>query len=124
MLGYSISSTILDEIRSGRIFGVVEVDFSVPDSLKGYFEEMPPVFKSISVKNEDIGSFMQDFLKKTGQTFKDTRYLIGSMFGEKILIITLLMLRYIDHRLIVKLILNINILFIYMGLFTLEKRMV
>ncbi|KAL5262388.1 hypothetical protein ACHWQZ_G007942 [Mnemiopsis leidyi] len=94
-------SSLLERIRQGLIFGAVEVDLHVPDSLKEYFSEMPPIFKNTVVKHEDIGVFMQDFLKERNREFRDTRYLIGSMFGDKILIITPLLLWYIDHGLVV-----------------------
>ena len=44
---------------------------------------------------------MQDYLAQTGKTFKDTRYLIGSMFGTKILTITPLLRWYMAHGLTV-----------------------
>ena len=94
-------SSILEEIRQGRIFGAVEVDIHVPESLKSYFEEMPPTFKNVVVKHEDIGSHMQDYLEKAGKSFKNTKYLIGSMFGEKILIITPLLVWLLEHGLVV-----------------------
>lgn len=99
---YRMSETmVLEEIKNGRIFGAVQVDIHVPESLKGYFQEMPPIFKNVPIKYEDIGVFMQNFLEETGRTFKDTKYLIGSMFGEKILITTPLLVWYMDHGLIV-----------------------
>ncbi len=94
-------SSLLDRVKEGLIFGAVEVDIHVPDSLIEYFSEMPPIFKNTVVKYEDIGNFMQNFLKDTNRTFKDTRYLIGSMFGNKILIITPLLVWYLNHGLVV-----------------------
>ena len=92
---------ILDNIMNGSIFAAVEVDIHVPDELKPYFSEMPPVFKNVTVSESDIGEFMRDYLKSRGKTFKNTRYLIGSMFGERILIITPLLKWYISHGLVV-----------------------
>lgn len=62
---------------------------------------MPPVFKNTTVTVDNIGDYMRSFLQQTDKTFKDTRYLIGSMFGEKILIITPLLRWYTSHGLIV-----------------------
>ena len=73
----------------------------MPDNLKPYFQEMTPIFKNTIVKRADIGCFMDDFLKNSGKSFVDTRYLIGSMFAEKVLIITPLLLWYLEHGLIV-----------------------
>lgn len=93
--------SVLHHIKTGKLFGAVEVDIHVPDSLKTHFEEMPPIFKNIVVQRKDIGSYMENFLVESGREFKDTRYLIGSMFGEKILIITPLLKWYLEHGLIV-----------------------
>lgn len=92
---------ILSAIIEDQLFGVAEVDIHVPDNLKAHFQEMTPVFKNIVVKEADIGDFMQQYLKETGQKFKDRRYLIGSMFGVKILLISPLIKWYIAHGLVV-----------------------
>ena len=92
---------VLEHIKSGRIFGAVEVDLHVPEHLKPHFQEMPPIFKNVNVTKADIGDYMQDYLKRKERTFKDTRYLIGSMFATKILLITPLLKWYMSHGLIV-----------------------
>ena len=75
---------ILEHVKNGNIFGAVVVDNQVPQELKNYFSEMTPIFKNTMVKLNDIGEYMQRFLKDTGTSFRDTRYLIGSMFGTEI----------------------------------------
>lgn len=92
---------ILCGIMDGQIFGCVEVDLAVPDNLKGYFQEMCPIFKHATVKLQDIGLHMQNFLKNSNKVFKDRHYLIGSMFATKILIITPLLRWYIEHGIVV-----------------------
>ena len=91
----------MDHVKNGEIFGAVEVDIQVPDSLKPYFQEMPPVFKNTTVSHDDIGDFMRGYLDSQDKTFKDTRYLIGSMWGKNILLITPLLKWYIEHGLVV-----------------------
>ena len=44
---------------------------------------------------------MREFLKESGQRFPNTRYLIGSMFGKKILLITPLLKWYLENGLVV-----------------------
>ena len=44
---------------------------------------------------------MQEYLESQDRTFKDTRYLIGSMWGKNILLITPLLKWYLDHGLVV-----------------------
>ncbi|KAL5265864.1 hypothetical protein ACHWQZ_G002033 [Mnemiopsis leidyi] len=90
---------ILSAIQAGNIFGAVQCDVRVPDYLKPHFSEMPPVFKNTTITENDIGEHMTDFLSSTGKSFKPTRYLIGSMWGEKILMITPLLSWYIKHGL-------------------------
>ncbi|NRB82076.1 MAG: hypothetical protein HRU38_26065 [Saccharospirillaceae bacterium] len=92
---------ILEHIESGQLFGAVEVDLHVPPHLKEHFQEMPPIFKNITVTVDDIGDYMRDFLKQANRTFKDTKYLIGSMFASKILLITPLLKWYMAHGLVV-----------------------
>ena len=92
---------ILEYIKNDEMFGAVEVDINVPDSLKDHFQEMPPVFKNTTISRDDIGDYMRDYLDYNKRTFKDTRYLIGSMFGTKILLITPLLKWYMAHGLTV-----------------------
>ena len=92
---------VLAHVMNGDIFGAVEVDIRVPDDKKWLFEEMTPVFKNTTISQDDIGDYMRDYLTHDGKTFKDTRYLIGSMFGDKILLITPLLKWYLEHGLIV-----------------------
>ena len=92
---------ILSYIDDDSIFGAVEVDLHVPEHLKPYFEEMPPIFKNDFVKFEDIGAHMQNYLKESGENFNGRKYLIGSMFANNILLITPLLKWYINKGLVV-----------------------
>lgn len=94
--------TILSMIQDGTLFGAVEVDICVPKHLEQYFSEMTPIFKNTTVTEDDIGAYMKQYMKEAGVKFTDTRYLIGSMFGEKILLITPLIKWYLEHGLIVQ----------------------
>ena len=77
------------------------LNYQVPQDLKPYFQEMPPIFKNTVITSDHIGDFMRSYLDSVGQTFQDTRYLIGSMWGKNILLITPLLKWYIDHGLVV-----------------------
>ena len=76
-------SEIVECVKTGAIFGAVEVDINVPEELKGKFSEMTPIFKNTTVTENDIGEHMCAFLRERNEKFKPTRYLIGSMFAEK-----------------------------------------
>ena len=91
---------IFDAIMDERIFGAVEVDLHVPEHLKTYFAEMSPIFKHEKVTFEDIGAHMQDFVRSSGIPFQDRNYLIGSMFANKILLITPLLRWYVEHGIV------------------------
>ena len=65
------------------------------------FEEMCPIFKNTTINEADIGEYMQNFLRETGQKFEARRNLIGSMFGIKMLFITPLLKWYLEHGLVI-----------------------
>ena len=92
---------IIGLIKDGTIFGAVEVDIHVPENLKEHFAEMTPIFKNATVTKDDIGAYMKQYMEEAGVKFSDTRYLIGSMFGEKILLIAPLLRWYLEHGLVV-----------------------
>jgi hypothetical protein len=99
--------TIVDDIRDDKIFGFLECDIHVPDHLKENFEEMCPIFKNVLIEptEEVIGKHMfeyNDSRRKNEQTYaRKSRKLIGSMFGEKILLYTPLIQFYLRHGLVI-----------------------
>ena len=87
--------TLLDHIKKGDIFGVAEIDIRVPDNLKSFFADFPPIFKNAVVTKDDIGQHMTEFLSTNKISYKPRKYLIGSMFAEKQVFITPLIQWYI-----------------------------
>lgn len=73
----------------------------MPENLKHLYSEMTPVFKNVTVTRDDIGEHMDAYLTDTKQNFPDTRFLIGSMFGTKVLLTTPLAKWYMDHGLVI-----------------------
>ena len=100
---------ILDGVKSGNLFGFVEVDVSVPETWEGdfkqdispydYFSEMSPIFCTTEVKFEDIGAHMQNYIKTFGLSQKPRKLLVGGMKAEKILLATPLLRWYLLHGL-------------------------
>ena len=90
---------IVSAIRKGLLFGVVECDIHVPETLKQKFSEMPPIFKNTEIFREHIGSYMQAFAEEHNLMSRPRRSLIGSYFGEKILLATPLIKWYLEHGL-------------------------
>ena len=49
------SEKLLSEICNDNYFGAAVCDGSVPEHLKPFFAEMPPVFKNVNVTVDDVG---------------------------------------------------------------------
>lgn len=90
---------ILAAVLQDKLFGCIECDIKVPDKLKPYFEEMTPIFKNVNISVEDIGQFMAKFAEERNIMSTPRRSLIGSMFGEKMLIATPNLKWYLAHGL-------------------------
>ena len=91
--------TILRAVMEDRMFGALEVDLEVPDHLKGKLAEMPPVFKNTHVSRNDIGDHMKAYAEERGIMNQKKKCLIGSMYGEKIVVISPLLKWYVQHGL-------------------------
>ena len=57
---------LLEQTRSGKLFGYVQCDIEVPEELKKKNANFPPIFKNTNVGRHDIGSLMQDYAEKQG----------------------------------------------------------
>ena len=79
-------STILNAVLNDNFFGLLEVDIHVPDHLHSYFEEMPPLFCNTEVKFEDMGTFMQKYVRDHGLSDKPRRLLFSGMRADKIML--------------------------------------
>lgn len=118
---------VLTAVETGVLYGVLEVDISVPEqwqsnfkpslSPREYFEEFPPLFCTTSIPYEIIGETMQNYVKEqqkqehlaTGGTehnfvFKEPparRLMVGALQGERLLLGTPLLQWYLAHGLVV-----------------------
>ncbi|XP_071847518.1 uncharacterized protein [Apostichopus japonicus] len=92
---------IIRAIQDNQLFGFVECDIHVPDKLKPIFAEMCPIFKNTNISRENIGEHMKQFAEENKIMQKPRRSLIGSMFGNKILLATPLIKWYLQHGLII-----------------------
>ena len=98
---FSDYNDIINAIVTGNVFGLIEVDIHTPDELKGYFEEMTPIFKHAEVGRDDVGDHMNEYLVSTHSVLKPRNQLIGSYFGKKILLSTPLLKWYLEKGLVV-----------------------
>ena len=94
--------SLLEQIRSGKLFGYVQCDIEVPEQLKEKFANFPPIFKNTNVVRHDIGSLMQDYAEKEGLLCQPRKMLISSYFLENGTLITPLLLFYLELGLLCK----------------------
>lgn len=97
--------TIIDDIKSKKLFGFLECDIETPVHLKDYFSEMCPIFKNIEIDPKDksiIGEHMFEYNESKGKSgARKSKKLISSYFGTKILIYTPLLNWYLEHGLVI-----------------------
>jgi hypothetical protein len=90
---------LIKQICEDNIFGAVVCDISVPESLRDHFAEMTPVFKNVSVSISDVGTYMKGVCDKFGEMKTNRRMLIGSYFGNQIMVASPLLKWYHTHGL-------------------------
>jgi hypothetical protein len=90
---------IIQAIQDKTFFGLIECDIEVPDHLRDHFSEMTPIFKNISLSSKDLFEPMKSYATKNGHLTNPQRLLIGSYFGNKILLMSPLAKWYLDHGL-------------------------
>ena len=93
---------LLENIKSGSLFGYVQCDFEVPENLREVFANFPSIFKNINVSRDDIGPFMKEYSEKKRLLTQPRKMLKLSYFLENGTIITPLLLFYLDLRLFCK----------------------
>ena len=99
--GEMCESTIVEGVRNGSVFGLIQVDIHTPEHLKEKFSEMTPIFKNSLVGRGDVGEHMKRYLEASGKLMQPQRQLIGSFYGTAILLGTPLLKWYLDHGLVV-----------------------
>ena len=92
---------ILEAIQEGTLFGLVECDIKVPEPLRTHFDEMTPIFKNTKICRDDIGEPIKNYAEQNKLMSQPQRSLIGSYYGEKILLATPLLQWYMEHGLVV-----------------------
>ena len=90
---------IIDEVKSGQLFGMVECDINTPDHLKTIFSEYQPITKHSQVSREDLSEHMKKFAITNKLLKSSTKTLVNSYFAKKILLATPLLKWYLNHGL-------------------------
>lgn len=93
--------TIIEDIKTGKIFGLVEIDIHTPDNLKSNYAVWQPIIKHAIISRSDVLTHMREFAESNGLLKKPSKSLIGSYFGNKILMATPLVSWLLNHGLIV-----------------------
>ena len=93
---------LLEQIRSGNLFGHVHCDIEVPEQLKKKFANYPPIFKNKNVGRHDIGLPIKDYAEKEGLLCQPRKLLILSFVLENGTLITPLLLFYLALGLVCK----------------------
>jgi hypothetical protein len=91
--------SVIEDIRDGRFFGLVEADIEVPENLKEKFAEMAPIFKNVEIGREHLSDHMREFAEDNECLTRPQRMLVGSLFGKKILLASPLVRWYLQQGL-------------------------
>ena len=92
-------SDMLERVMNDTYFGALEVDIHTPEELKGKFCEMTSIFKNIEIHRRDVGEHMEKFAEENEIMSAPRRSLIGSYFGDRILLGTPLLKYYLQKGL-------------------------
>ena len=91
---------VVDRIASGNIFRTCRVRHqSSPTRLKEKFSEMSPVLMNVEASRQQLGPRMTEFAEGKHFLKRPSRMLVGSMFREKVLLLSTLARWYLSHGL-------------------------
>ena len=93
---------LLRGIFDEQLLGYVQCDIEVPEHLRSYFSNFPPIFKKTVVSGEDIGDLMREYAEKEKFLTQPRRILISRFVLTNGTIITPLLLFYFKLGLVCK----------------------
>ena len=93
---------LLQGIIDGQLFGYVQCDIEVPEHLRSYCSNFPPIFKKTVVSREDIGDLMREYAAKKNIMAQPRIMLISSFVVTNGTIISPLLLFYLKFGLVCK----------------------
>ena len=91
---------LLQQIIVVRLFGYVQCDIEMPEHLRDYFSNFPPMFENTVVSRDDIGNLMKEYAEKEGIMPQPRIMLISSFILTNGTIITPLLLFYLKLGLV------------------------
>ena len=93
---------LLQGIIDGQLFGYVQCDIEVPEHLRSFFSNFPPILKNTVVSREDIDNLMREYAEKENVMAQPRRVLLSSFVLTNGTIITPLLLFYLKLGLVCK----------------------
>ena len=93
---------LMQGIIDGRLFGYVQGDIEVPEHLRDYFSNFPPIFKNTTGSGDDIANLMKQYAEKENIMVQPRRMLISSFILTNGTIITPLLSFYFQLGLVCK----------------------
>ena len=90
---------LIEDIKSGLKFSVVDCSIEAPERLSENFSEFPPIFRNCAVSLEDIGPHMKDFALEH-IVLKPRRMLISSFCLQRAPVITPFLHFYLEKGLV------------------------
>ena len=91
---------LLEEIKTGKLFGYVQRDIEIPENLRSNFDNFPPFLKNTLVSKNDIGDLMKNYAKEERLLSQPRKMLISSFTLENETLITPLLLFYLQLGLV------------------------
>lgn len=92
---------MLERVRDGTFFGLLEVDINVPDSLKETYDVFPPFFCHKDISAEILSPAMQEMIKKLDKPSKPGIRLVSALEAENFVIISPLLQFYLQRGFLV-----------------------
>ena len=91
---------LLEEIKKGKVFGYVQWDIEVPESLRSKFNNFPPLFKNTLVSKRNIGYLTKNYAEEERFLSQPRKMLISSFKLQNGTLITPLLLFYLQLALV------------------------
>ena len=86
---------LLEEIKTGKLFGYMQCDIEVGENLRSNFDNFPPIFKNTLVSKNDIGEPMKNYAEEERLLSQHRKMLISSFTLQNGTLITPLLLFYL-----------------------------
>ena len=91
---------LLEEIREGKLFGYVQCDIELAESLRENFANFPPIFKNTFVSKSDLGDLMKNYAEAERFLSQPQKTLISRFTLQTGTLITPLLLFYLQLGLV------------------------